>query len=992
VEINELLSTTQEAYVSLATDLGLEPVRTSRFIYYPDAATMRVIARPAASRDTGWLVPSAGLVEIAWGEAITPAAVSLILNQMGLPPDEGAWLREGLALQHSGNAQRLHLPTLAATRVLTPLLDFPPLDELSEAEARPYRARAWSATEYLLSRFGNDGLQALCALWGETGDPQTAFQRALGLSPSQFESAWRASRVAPLQTDAEAIHSTIAARAKAVLAGDKSGFLATVDSADPTLRTEESHWINNLSAHSGYTITEKLVDWSPERDEAIVALRVNTVISGEIPAQFSYDARFVQKGERWVYADVDWNDLSSQHFTLRHQIPDGDRAKHILDLAEAAYDQVSADLDMTPRQPVEIKIYEDGPTFLGLLSSPASIWGTSHSETGEAIKLWLEEYSEPAIQELLAHELAHRVLVEQGLEVAWLLEGIASFEADRVRPLGTHWGAAQRAPMVQETVRRHRELPLEDLSSFEDLPQDQMKLAYAQSWSLVSYIVEEYGLPGLRRLVAESIANNTITALRTGLDVDPSSFVAEWQEHASVEGLREELVSLAQRFDPERALGHISILSGPEFGGREAGTPGAELAADYIADRFAALGLEPLGDLPAASAGSQATVTNELDAIPREYLQRLPISHTHLIDTPALTLLDDDGAVTYEFAYREDFMESAGDGTAQGELVWVHTENVEGMNFGGAIVLAQDVDDPAALAARLQHYGAGGLIVVTDKEPKDFESSYVRPDLRSEINIPVFEITRAAFEALLEQLRIEYRDLSFAPPALPLNVQVEQTLLRLPITTTLTANVLGLMPGTDPDLADEVLIVGAHYDHIGQSPDGLYFPGANRNASGVGALLEMAQVWRSTGYRPARSVLFAAWSGEELNSAGVFHYLSHPAVPLTQTVGVIALDSVGNGRGYRLVYHGMQESDRPLVHRVEASTAGLSRRAQRRVSTGEGWHAFFSSAGIPTVKFIWDGAEGDYYLPTDTPDHIDPERLALSGEVLTLSVSWLAGW
>jgi hypothetical protein len=355
-------------------------------------------------------------------------------------------------------------------------------------------------------------------------------------------------------------------------------------------------------------------------------------------------------------------------------------------------------------------------------------------------------------------------------------------------------------------------------------------------------------------------------------------------------------------------------------------------------------------------------------------------------------LLNDDGTVIHKFVYREDFMESAGDGMGQGELVWVHTEDVEEMRFDGAIVLEQDVDDPAALAARLQHLGAGGLIVVTDKEPRDFESSYVRLDLSSEISIPVFEITQAAFEILLEQLGMEYRDLTFAPPALPLNVQVEQTLPRLPVTTTFTANVLGLIPGADPDLADELLIVGAHYDHIGQSPDGLYFPGANRNASGVGTLLEMAEVWRSTGYRPARSVLLAAWSGEELDSAGVSYYLSHPSIPLTQTVGVIALDSVGNGRGHRLVYHGIHGSDLPLVHRIEVGTAGLSRRAQRRVSTGEGWHTHFSSAGIPTVKLIWDEAERDHYLPTDTLDSIDLERLALSGEVLTLSVSWLAGW
>jgi len=135
-----------------------------------------------------------------------------------------------------------------------------------------------------------------------------------------------------------------------------------------------------------------------------------------------------------------------------------------------------------------------------------------------------------------------------------------------------------------------------------------------------------------------------------------------------------------------------------------------------------------------------------------------------------------------------------------------------------------------------------------------------------------------------------------------------------------------------------------------------------------------------------------AGTGLELSdcfSAGVAHYLAHPAVPLTQTVGVIALDSVGNGRGYRLLFYGARE-DLPLVRRVEAGTAELNRRAQRRVGTGEGWQTLFGSTGIPTVKFIWDEAERDFYLPTDTAERIDLDRLAFSGEILTLVSSWLA--
>ena len=1009
VETRELLSTTQQAYLTLAADLGLEPITGTRFIYYPDAAEMRAVARPAASRDTRWLAPSAGLVEIAWGQPITPAVVNLALNQMGLPPGEGTWLREGLVLRYEDGAEREYLPRLAATGVLTSLLDFPDLGDLPLREAQALRGKAWSATEYLLARYGTSGLHALCAAWGgpetSAASSSRAFQEALGLSPGQFESAWRASRLDPLHADAGRMQTTIAARVQAVREGDAAGFLATVNPSDPVLRTEERNWFADLASHPvlTYSIAGELSGWTAGGREALVTLSIKSVITGAQPSHVTYDARFVRNGDRWFYAGVAWNELASQHFLLKYQDHDDAWGQRALDLAEAAYTQVTADLDATPPAPLEIKVYDDGELFRHSVSLSLPDRVDGRTGPGEAIKLWPGEDGERSIQSAIAQQLAHQVLFAQGLEAAWLHEGIARFEAGRVLSLGSHWMAGKYAPIVQEAVRHHDEFSLHSLPAWEDVPDGQIELFDAQSWSLVSFVVEEYGLPGLRRLIAQAAgtgtrhAGDTAADLRTALGVDPESFADHWREHARVAGVPDGLVSLAQRFSADRALAHVAALSSPGFGGREAGAPGADRAAAYIAKEFAALGLEPLGDL------LTGTVTGEGDYLQPAYLQQFPVSYTHLVRTPALTLLDDDGAVLHEFTYRQDFLESAGEGSAEGELVWVHTEDLEGLRFGGAVVLEQDVDDPVARAGQLQRHGAGGLIVATDQKPEHLQAARVRPIAGSEVAIPVFKITAAAFDTLLEQLGLRYRDLSFAPPALPLGMQVEQTLVRSPITTTLTANVLGLLPGSDPDLADEVLVVGAHYDHIGRSPDGLYFPGANRNASGVSVLLEMGRVWQSAGYRPARSVLFAAWSAEELDSAGVAHFLNHPAVPLTQTaagldlvgdldlVGVIALDSVGNGRGYSLLFYGGQVHDLPLVYRIEAGTAELNRRALRRVGTGEGWQALFNTAGIPTARLIWDEAERDFYLPTDTADRIDPDRLAFSGEILTLATSWLAG-
>jgi len=994
VDVGQLLTTTEQAYLNITAGLGMKPLTSTRVVYYPDEDSLRTIARPATERDTAWLAQSAGLAEIAWSAPITPALVNLALNQMGLPPDEGVWLREGLALHYEDDAGRDYLPTIVATELSVPLLDFPILDGLPERDAQALRGYAWGATEYLLEQHGAAGLRALCAAWGRSG-PDAAFREALGASPTQFESAWRADWLVSLRADAEGIQSTIAARAGAVLERDEMGFLATVTLNDPVLRVEESGWFADLSDHPvvTYTLAGELVAWSPRRREATVELRANSVLTGGQSSSTSYDALFVREDGRWRYAGVSWDEQASEHFVLKYQDRGEAWARRVLDLAETVYDRVTSDLEATPPLPQEIKLYQDGELFRTSVSLSLSDWENGWTGPGAAIKLrLLEDEGEGFIQRAAARELTHQLLFAQGLEIDWLHEGVANFEIARVFPLGAHWVAGQYSSIVQEAIDRHNEFPIYSFPSWENVSDEQAALFQAQAWSLVSFIVERHGLPGLRRFVAQSTDfEDTATNLRTALGVEVESFRDEWREYARIAGAPGDLVSLANRFDPDRALGHIETLASPQFAGRQAGAPGADLAADYVAGQFAALGLQPLGDPLTPTAAMTETVA-------LGYLQRFPISYTRLISVPALTLLDGDGSVLYSFTYRDEFVESsavdsergAGAGVARGELVWVHAEDLGGMQFGRAVVIEQDVPDPISRAAQLRDHGAGGLIVVTDKESKYLQAGHVRPSQGAGTAIPVFEITRAAFENLLTRLGIERQDLLFAPPALPLGVEVRHSLVYFPITTTLTANVVGLWPGVDPNLKEEVLIVAAHYDHIGRSPDGLYFPGANRNASGVAALLEMARVWRENGYRPARSVLFVAWGGEELGSAGVDYYLDRPLVPLTRTVGVIALDSLAGPRGYKLLIYGIQDRDQPLVQSMELSADQLDRRAWRRSNAVEGWYTLFESVGLPTVKLIWAEAEEDFYLPTDSADSIDLEHLASSGEILTLAISWLA--
>lgn len=1000
-ESEAFLEAAEGTYSRLAADLGIMPITGTQVILYPDARTLQAIARPVPGEAAGWLMTSPERMELAVTQPLTPALANLLLTQLGLPPDEGLWLREGLAARYESDPGRNHLPVLAAAEVMTPLLDltFTEGNQLASAQA-------WSAVDYLLERYGAAGLRDLCAAWGRHGDITLAFRETLDLTPGAFEEAWRDQRVTPLQTDAGGISATLEARERAVVARREGDFLATVAS-DPILWAEERAWFAALtdSESVSYTVTGRPVGWSPGPDEVIVALTVE--MDQEIGGleNVRYDARFVRVGETWRYAGVAWEDLESEHLVLKYQGVDAEWAQGALALAEEGYDRIVADLGVAPTSRLEVKVYESETLFHALLPSgetpenkEARVW----SEPGSSIKVWLSDDNAVAWQGDLVEALARRALRDRGVEAEWLLEGAGHFERARVLPLGYHRTAAAFAPLVQAGVRQGEILDLFDPPPLDYLPKEERDLFAAQSWSVVDFIAAEKGLSGLRRLVAEATRSGGLSRVQgenqtqqpdgdgaqlwedifqEALNVESEAFFAAWEEHVSQGGVPEDLNALVNEFDGEKALEHVEQLASPDFAGRQAGTQGGELAAGYIAAEFAALGLEPL------EASQTITMTTPLN-----YFQSFPISHTHLIEVPELTLLSVDGEVLHDFGYRQEFLERGGSGKAEAPLIWINEDRLEGLYFGGSVILERNVESPLERAADLEEHGAGGFIVVTEKDADDFQAGSLLPTdgPTLEVGIPVVEITSEAFETLLDRLGLQLRDLTLAPPALPLAAQVHQMVLHSPVTTAVVSNVLGFVPGRDPRLADEILIVGAHYDHVGEATDGTLYPGANHNASGVAVLLEMARSWQEAGFRPARSVLFTAWSADEIDHAGVRYYLEHPAVPLTRTVGVISVDAVGNGRGFTLLFFGRHDPDLPLVYPLEAGTEVLERRARWRVAEGEGWYRLFGVREIPATQIIWEDAERDFYLPSDTVEAIDPERLTFSGRLLTLGASWLA--
>jgi hypothetical protein len=183
-------------------------------------------------------------------------------------------------------------------------------------------------------------------------------------------------------------------------------------------------------------------------------------------------------------------------------------------------------------------------------------------------------------------------------------------------------------------------------------------------------------------------------------------------------------------------------------------------------------------------------------------------------------------------------------------------------------------------------------------------------------------------------------------------------------------NVIGLLPGSDPVLREQVIIVGAHYDHLGGGAFGALDPdstgkvhnGADDNASGVAAIINLAQ--RMAADPPGRTIVFVAFSGEELGLLGSAYYVRQPVVPLAQTVAMINFDMVGRLRNEKLIVYGTETATQftPLLDSINKSF-GFDLK-MRGDGYGPSDQSAFYAVNKPVLHFFTDLHE-DYHRTTD---------------------------
>jgi len=186
-------------------------------------------------------------------------------------------------------------------------------------------------------------------------------------------------------------------------------------------------------------------------------------------------------------------------------------------------------------------------------------------------------------------------------------------------------------------------------------------------------------------------------------------------------------------------------------------------------------------------------------------------------------------------------------------------------------------------------------------------------------------------------------------------------------------NILALLPGSDPALAHELVVVGAHYDHVGYGnlnnsygPTGFIHNGADDNASGVAGLIEIAEAFQQLPHRPRRSVLFAFWDGEEKGLLGSYHFLRVRPAALSQfkIVFSVNLDMIGRLRGQRVEVFGARTSPGLRMAALRANQALNLELVYDWEITDDSDHYPFIAAKIPTVMFH-TGLHDQYHRPSD---------------------------
>ncbi|MGH7826926.1 MAG: M20/M25/M40 family metallo-hydrolase [Candidatus Binatia bacterium] len=452
---------------------------------------------------------------------------------------------------------------------------------------------------------------------------------------------------------------------------------------------------------------------------------------------------------------------------------------------------------------------------------------------------------------------------------------------------------------------------------------------------------------------------------------------------------------------------HARFLASSELTGRAVDTPGIKIARDYIAKEFAEYGLAPGGDNGAYFQGFEAATG----------VSYKPPTQLTVLDEPPLKVETDWIPLGLSAS-----------GKAEAEVVFAGYgitakdhgyDDYAGLDVRDKVVLVLRYEPPpkdekspfqkppryslhAALrtkANNAREHGAVGMILVDLDHRRDEHRELIsmRSSLwRSGNSIVAAQVKRQTIEKWLAPYGVSLAGLKDKIDSLEKPASMPLPDLKISLAVTLeeirrrAENVVAVLPGSDATLKHENIVIGAHYDHLGfghfgtrdSSTEGQIHHGADDNASGTTVLLELARRLSRLDPKPQRTIVFAAFSAEELGLHGSRHYVNHPPFPLASTKAMLNLDMVGRLRDNRLTVFGANSAKEFGALILDAARRiGLEIRESDGIGRSD--HMSFYNKKIPVLHFF-TGIHADYHRPGDTWEKLNFEGMAkIAGLVLT---------
>ncbi|MGE5061359.1 MAG: M20/M25/M40 family metallo-hydrolase [Betaproteobacteria bacterium] len=451
----------------------------------------------------------------------------------------------------------------------------------------------------------------------------------------------------------------------------------------------------------------------------------------------------------------------------------------------------------------------------------------------------------------------------------------------------------------------------------------------------------------------------------------------------------------------------VQFLASPELTGRGVDTPGIRLARDYLAAEFARAGLRPGGDDGGFFQPFDVAVgvtVNQPSSLTLDQNASLELNK----DWIPLGLSKSDNVegelvfAGYGITAKENGYDDYADVNVKSKIVLILRYEPAPTDEKSPFKTPPEYSVHAALRTKANNardHGAVGMILVdlnNDNEAQPELLSTRNSLWRGGNSVVAAQLRREVLQKWLDARGVSLRDLKdkIDRTGRPGSMAIPGAMAKLQITLKedheRAENVVGILPGADPNLRDQRVVIGAHYDHLGfghfgaldRQAEGKVHPGADDNASGTAVLLDLARRMAKLPVKPDRTIVFAAFSGEELGLYGSRHYIES-SNSTAAIKAMINLDMVGRLRENRLTVFGARSGEN-LSDLVTKNARALGLDITDSNDVGRSDHMSFYSKKIPVLHFF-TGTHGDYHRATDTWDKLNFEGMAKISDLVLVT-------